>query len=93
MPPRIELDIDPCDHITSDAIGKPGQRVFYIQAFRAEKTYTVIIEKTTAFPGDRRRKIFSRGGVPESQPRRGDIRLHRRADAHQPAGRPDVPCG
>jgi uncharacterized repeat protein (TIGR03847 family) len=46
MPPRIELDIDPCDHITSDAIGKPGQRVFYIQAFRAEKTYTVIIEKT-----------------------------------------------
>ena len=46
MPPRLELDIDPCDHITSDAIGKPGQRVFYIQAFRAEKTYTVIIEKT-----------------------------------------------
>ena len=46
MSPRLELDIDPCDHITSDAIGKPGQRVFYIQAFRAEKTYTVIIEKT-----------------------------------------------
>jgi uncharacterized repeat protein (TIGR03847 family) len=43
--PRLEIDVDPCDHITSDAIGQPGQRVFYIQAFRAEKTYTVIIEK------------------------------------------------
>ncbi len=44
--PSTEIDVDPCDHITSDAIGKPGQRAFYIQAFRAEKTYTVIIEKT-----------------------------------------------
>jgi uncharacterized repeat protein (TIGR03847 family) len=46
MPPRLELDVDPCDHITGDAIGKPGQRVFYIQAFQAEKTYCIIIEKT-----------------------------------------------
>ena len=43
---KIEIDVDPCDHITSDAIGQPGQRVFYIQAFQAEKTYCVIIEKT-----------------------------------------------
>lgn len=43
---KIEIDIDPCDHITSDAIGQPGQRVFYIQALQADKTYTVIIEKT-----------------------------------------------
>ncbi len=43
--PRFEVDVDPCDYITSDAIGQPGQRVFYIQAFQAEKTYTVIIEK------------------------------------------------
>ena len=43
--PRSEIDVDPCDHITGDAIGQPGQRVFYIQAFQAEKTYTVIIEK------------------------------------------------
>ena len=35
--PSTEIDVDPCDHITSDAIGKPGQRVFYIQAFRAGK--------------------------------------------------------
>src|SRR5512139_3865164 len=44
--PRTEIDVDPCDHITSDAIGQPGQRVFYIQALQADKTYTVIIEKT-----------------------------------------------
>jgi uncharacterized repeat protein (TIGR03847 family) len=44
--PRTEIDVDPCDHITGDAIGQPGQRVFYIQAFQAEKTYTVIVEKT-----------------------------------------------
>jgi uncharacterized repeat protein (TIGR03847 family) len=41
-----EIDVDPCDHITGDAIGQPGQRVFYIQAFQADKTYTVIVEKT-----------------------------------------------
>jgi uncharacterized repeat protein (TIGR03847 family) len=44
--PKTEIDVDPCDHITSDAIGQPGQRVFYIQAFQADKTYTVIIEKS-----------------------------------------------
>lgn len=43
---KTEIDVDPCDHITSDAIGQPGQRVFYIQALQADKTYTVIIEKT-----------------------------------------------
>jgi uncharacterized repeat protein (TIGR03847 family) len=42
---RTEIDVDPCDHITGDAIGKPGMRVFYLQAFQAEKTYNVIIEK------------------------------------------------
>ncbi|HEY6021370.1 MAG TPA: DUF3090 domain-containing protein [Candidatus Paceibacterota bacterium] len=43
--PRFEIDVDPCDHITADAIGQPGQRVFYIQAFQDERTITVIIEK------------------------------------------------
>lgn len=42
---RLDIDIDPCDHITADAIGKPGQRVFYLQAYQNTKTYTVIIEK------------------------------------------------
>src|SRR5574341_528384 len=44
--PRFEIDVDPCDHITADAIGNPGQRVFYIQAYQDQRTVTVIIEKT-----------------------------------------------
>src|SRR5437899_518693 len=43
--PRFEIDVDPCDHITADAIGSPGQRVFYIQAFQAARTITIIVEK------------------------------------------------
>ena len=43
--PRIEIDVDPCDHLTADAIGKPGQRVFYLQAYQEQRTITVIIEK------------------------------------------------
>jgi uncharacterized repeat protein (TIGR03847 family) len=43
--PRFEIDVDPCEHITADAIGAPGQRVFYLQAFQAARTVTVIIEK------------------------------------------------
>ena len=33
------------DHLTADAIGKPGQRVFYLQAYQEQRTITVIIEK------------------------------------------------
>ncbi len=43
--PRFEIDVDPCDHITADAIGNPGQRVFYLQAFQDQRTITIIIEK------------------------------------------------
>ena len=43
--PRFEIDVDPCDHITADAIGKPGQRVFYLQAYQEQRTITIIIEK------------------------------------------------
>mgnify|MGYP001187721963 CR=1 FL=1 len=43
--PRFEIDIDPCEHITADAIGAPGQRVFYLQGWQAARTITIIIEK------------------------------------------------
>jgi uncharacterized repeat protein (TIGR03847 family) len=43
--PRFEIDVDPCEHITADAIGAPGQRVFYLLAFQAARTVTIIIEK------------------------------------------------
>ena len=43
--PRFEIDVDPCDHITADAIGNPGQRVFYLQAYQDQRTITILIEK------------------------------------------------
>jgi uncharacterized repeat protein (TIGR03847 family) len=43
--PSQETDINPVSHITIDAIGKPGQRVFYIQAFQGETPTTFIVEK------------------------------------------------
>jgi len=45
--PRFELDINPVSHITADAIGKPGQRVFYLQGWRETdpQPVTVLIEK------------------------------------------------
>ncbi len=44
--PSIELDINPVTHITTDAIGKPGQRVFYIQGWQeGGQLVTLILEK------------------------------------------------
>src|SRR5512135_303480 len=45
--PRSELDLNPVEHITADAIGKPGQRVFYLQGWREMdiQPVTIIIEK------------------------------------------------
>ncbi len=45
--PRFELDINPVSHITADALGKPGQRVFYLQGWRETdpQPVTVLIEK------------------------------------------------
>lgn len=43
--PRIEIDLNPVSHITTDAIGQPGKRVFYIQGRKGEQVITLIIEK------------------------------------------------
>ena len=43
--PRFELDLNPVSHITADAIGKPGERVFYLQAIQDERTITLLVEK------------------------------------------------
>ncbi len=43
--PRIEMDLNPVLHITTDAIGQPGSRVFYIQGQTADRVVTVIVEK------------------------------------------------
>jgi uncharacterized repeat protein (TIGR03847 family) len=43
--PANEIDLNPVDHITTDAIGKPGQRVFYIQGRQGEQEITLLVEK------------------------------------------------
>jgi len=45
--PRTELDLNPVQHITADAIGQPGKRVFYLQGWRESDVHpvTIIIEK------------------------------------------------
>ncbi len=43
--PRTEIELDPVTHITTDAIGKPGQRVFYIQGWQGERLVSLLVEK------------------------------------------------
>ena len=43
--PQFDLDVNPVDRITVDAIGKPGERVFYLQARNADKVYSLLVEK------------------------------------------------
>jgi uncharacterized repeat protein (TIGR03847 family) len=43
--PRIDIDLRPVSHITTDAIGQPGKRVFYIQGWQDQRTVTLIVEK------------------------------------------------
>ncbi|GAP15399.1 conserved hypothetical protein [Longilinea arvoryzae] len=42
---RVEIDLDPVSHLTTDAIGQPGQRVFYLQGRQNERVVTLLIEK------------------------------------------------
>jgi len=41
----IDLELRPVEHITADAIGQPGKRIFYLHAWQAEQTVTLILEK------------------------------------------------
>jgi uncharacterized repeat protein (TIGR03847 family) len=41
----VDLDLDPVDRITTDAIGLPGERVFYLQARKDDELVTVVVEK------------------------------------------------
>ena len=43
--PGSEIDLHPVSHITADAIGPPGKRVFYIQGWQEQRTVTLIVEK------------------------------------------------
>ncbi|MCU0487761.1 MAG: DUF3090 domain-containing protein [Anaerolineales bacterium] len=44
MPP-VDIDLNPVTHLTTDALGQPGKRVFYIQGWQNERTVTLIVEK------------------------------------------------
>ena len=39
------MDLGPVDRITTDAVGEPGMRVFYLQARHGEELVTVVAEK------------------------------------------------
>ena len=44
MPYHV-FDLNPVDRITTDAIGEPGRRVFYLQARKGHNLVTLICEK------------------------------------------------
>lgn len=41
----MEIDVNPCIKITIDAIGKPGERTFFIQGQSESETITLLFEK------------------------------------------------
>ena len=43
--PRIDIELNPVDDITTDAIGQPGERSFYLQANKGDQTVTLLLEK------------------------------------------------
>lgn len=43
--PRVEIDLNPVTHIITDAIGKPGERTFYIQAWQDDRVVSILVEK------------------------------------------------
>lgn len=42
---RTVIELDPVTHITTDAIGQPGHRVFYLQASQDSQVVTLLVEK------------------------------------------------
>ena len=42
---QIDIDLNPVIHITTDAIGAPGNRIFYLQGWTDDRTVTLLIEK------------------------------------------------
>ena len=39
------MELDPVDRITTEAVGEPGDRTFYLQARKGPDTLTVVLEK------------------------------------------------
>lgn len=45
MAPKFTYDLDPVTRVTANAVGQPGQRVFYIQARRGRELVSLVAEK------------------------------------------------
>jgi uncharacterized repeat protein (TIGR03847 family) len=43
--PGEEIDLRPISHITIDAIGQPGKRIFYLQGRQEAHNITLLVEK------------------------------------------------
>jgi len=41
----VLIELDPVDHITTDAVGPPGGRTFYLQGRKGEDVITILVEK------------------------------------------------
>jgi uncharacterized repeat protein (TIGR03847 family) len=41
----VLIELDPVDRITADAVGPPGERVFYLQGRKGDHLVTVLVEK------------------------------------------------
>ena len=41
----MNIDLNPVSHITVDAIGQPGERVFYLQGKNEDQVITLLVEK------------------------------------------------
>jgi len=44
MPPQA-IDLKPVSHLTADAVGPAGKRIFYLQGHKETRTLTLILEK------------------------------------------------
>ena len=85
--PYQTLDLKPVDRITADAIGKPGERVFYLQARQGNRLVTVICEKehVAALAQKVDRVLLSRAGDDPD----GGSRFRRDHRTHCHRGGPD----
>lgn len=43
--PESGIELKPVTHITTGAVGRPGQRVFYLQARKGDELVTFVVEK------------------------------------------------
>jgi len=42
---RINIDLNPVAHVTVDAMGQPGERVFYLQGRNDDQVISLLVEK------------------------------------------------